>query len=842
MHDSLHINRDLPLNAAELPAGDFCIDQPVHSLEPREDRLFVRQFLTTMTFWSSVLTLALLCGGYAFIPPPLCYWVPPGVILVITFWCFQLARHAITLWTALPVDLSTSRSLRKRLTNSAGLLCLCPLASVAFLFPLNRPEVSGLILCCWILVVAVCWLRRPLLTIRAYLTAIGSFLTYNRVGSNSPGLLPSPAGRCKTRQASLAATLLVSSTFVPALMQTGLTPSAELSRTVLSIPDSPAEDTQLTDNHHHVAEIVPAAVVTVVLLALSGPMLTLTAGFLLTAPVLAAALHIRLQSGEDDATWWSRTCERMRASTYEVVTSAILLGWHTFDGSPVMVLLKAFSEHGLWTGPTGSGKTTHMFQTGCQLVLAEPSTMVLINMKGKELTMLAALFQLAEEARQRHGMEIPLFIYTNISGLPVNAFNPCDQSNREQLDLDQFIDTLLNAANLSYGRGYGAGHYSTANEYVLRRAVDCMPQFRSFRDLHQASMLDRPSRGLASTRQLREHGADVLAVLEKLSAIEAFNVTPDGSYTVQQTSSRIDFSRTENLFTRPEIHYFHFGVDYGPELAALQANMVLHTLFGAGATEQHRRKVHVWCAIDEIQELLQRQLGRFYRLARSSGVGLLATTQSEANLKDGGLDLRDVVLDNSCIHFRAGIHNDEEQLRVVRTSGEVLDHKVSRSISVGNDGRTSHSISLQEDRDARLNQNIVKGASARDKHAILSVKRNVGLACYDGQPVVIQTRYDITKDQFEERESFAWPEAGSEHVIQRSGLTAAPAAPSPPVPDTLIPGTDSERVTGPDTPQAESDPTPPTDLTNIFEQLAAEQKKKRNRQKRRGRGKRKDNK
>ncbi len=833
MHKSYHINRDLPLNAVALPAEPVCVDQPVRVLDPAADRQRVVKFSVALLFWCAALSLMLVLLGHILLPLAVAVWLPPLVVLTLGGWCFLLARHGITLWTGLPVDLATSRRLRDSLTVGSLLGCGLPCGSALVLCWLENPKLAAAALGVWGIAACWSWLSHPVLTVCAYGTALHSYLTYNRQSTRSPGLLLSPAGPCEVRQVQLAVTLLITATLVPALNRIAIGDPVQLVwesvmgqgpfdvREGLPLPEQPSWE----EIRQELRARLPSQLIQAALVALSGPLLVLGVGFLSTAPVLTAAYRARLAAGDDDPTWWSRTRERMRASRNQHVLDAVLWGWHIFDDSPAMVPQQACTEHVLLTGPTGSGKTTVLMQLLRQLLVIEPSSLLLFNMKGKELTLLATLQTIQREAEARFGITIPLKIYSNISGWGVHACNPCDQTNRDRLDLDQFVDNLLTASGLSYGRGYGQGHFSTANEYVLRRATDTQPDFRSFRQLHQALAREPLARGASSTKQLREHGADALAVLEKLAAIEGLNVTDDGSDTAEQLAGRIDFSAEQNLLTRPEIHYFHFSVDHGAELAALQANLILHTFFGAASSEQQRRQVPVWCAIDEMQELLQRQLGKFYRLARSAGAGLIGATQSEANLRDGNLDLRDVVLDNSCIHVRTGIHNDDEQLRVVRTSGEVLDDSGSYSQSTSGSGRTGVSAGWQEHRDPRLNQNLVKAASAAPQLAILEVKRNLGYAAYDGQKIVIRTRFDITAAEFEERERCTWPPLGPEQVTQRSGLTmpapsvpTLPAAPpSPPDFDEPPPASSSE---------AQQPDQQPQTMTTIFDQLREEQQRR----------------
>jgi hypothetical protein len=205
------------------------------------------------------------------------------------------------------------------------------------------------------------------------------------------------------------------------------------------------------------------------------------------------------------------------------------------------------------------------------------------------------------------------------------------------------------------------------------------------------------------------------------------------------------------------------------------------------------------------------------QLARSMGVGVLIANQSMQDLRKGNIDLIPAIEANCRLRQWFSVSSGDDQERLIRSSGTTVDTSMGRSTSFGVDGtQGSTSYSESEKVVTRLTINDILLTNDHPFRSILRVSRGAGYAQFGGMPVIIQSQYHITKEEYQRRKALPWPSAEGAFLPSAHTLTAPTQANNF---STTQPGFSwSEEVIG----AAESPPLTPDgeqDLNSLFDNL-----------------------
>ncbi|MEO8272395.1 MAG: TraM recognition domain-containing protein, partial [Aureliella sp.] len=434
--------------------------------------------------------------------------------------------------------------------------------------------------------------------------------------------------------------------------------------------------------------------------------------------------------------------------------ASIYLGRVVADGSPVLVPKKIFREHAHGLGDSGSGKTSlFLCPVIEQLVRSGDCSVIVLDLKGDSLELLASLESAAEFARKRYGLRMPLRHFSNQADKATFAFNPLSQVFWTNVDLITRTDTLCGACGLSYGADYGEGYYSSANAAILHHALKTFPNIDNFVGL--ADCIGEVI-AVATKRELhpeiRKAGVHVQEVMKSLAACAALNVSQSS-----QHSSAVfrDSINMVEMFQEPQLSYFHLPSTLSPSAAGAIGRLASYMLL-ASAT-QTRRDIPVYLVIDEFQRMVASNLEYMLQLARSMGVGIILANQCMEDLKRRSSNLIPTVEANCRLRQSFAVSCGEDQERLIRSSGVTVDYLASSSESIGSDGQVSESYSEQEQVVNRLTMNDILLTTDHPFRSFLKVSRGEGYSQFGGMTVAIESAYHISPVEYQRRRKLQWP-------------------------------------------------------------------------------------
>jgi hypothetical protein len=433
---------------------------------------------------------------------------------------------------------------------------------------------------------------------------------------------------------------------------------------------------------------------------------------------------------------------------------SILLARVVADGSPVLTPRKIYFEHAHGLGDSGSGKTALFLMPIIeQLISFGDCSLIVVDLKADSHELLATLQVAAEQTRARHGIPLPLKYFSNQGSKATFALNPLTQPYWQQLNRFQQTDILCGATGLTYGTDYGAGYYSSANAAVLYHALKTYPNCASFVELADClgAVINSPRKSELHP-EIRKAGLHVREIVNRLAACETLNVTATSGHGAEVLNHTIDLGQ---VFQEPQLHYFHLSATLSPAGAPEIARLVSYLLLAAAT--QVERKHPVFLVIDEFQRMVANNLEYLLQLARSMGVGVILANQSMEDLKKGTANLIPAIEANCRLRQWFSVSSREDQDRLIATSGLTVDHLLASSRSVNSEGRTTVTNSASEHIVTRLTINDVSLASDHPKRSILRIGRGEGFAQFGGFPVIVESDYHISEEEYKRRKAITWP-------------------------------------------------------------------------------------
>lgn len=537
--------------------------------------------------------------------------------------------------------------------------------------------------------------------------------------------------------------------------------------------------------------------------------LAMVVSFNLPLLLEAAAQRDQARSaGNNTAT----TLADLRRSTDRTERESIYLGRVVEDGSPVLVPRAVFCEHAHVLGDSGSGKTNKFLcPVTEQLALVGDCSIVVVDLKSDTREILGTLLAVQEAVRRERGVNMPLKTFSNQAGMPTCAFNPTTQSYWSDFDLLTRTDILCAANGLTYGTDYGQGYYSSANAAVVYHALKTFPHVTSFKELAACigNVIDT-TRKRELHPDIRRAGVHVLEVMKRLAACESLNVTATTGHSPEVLQEAIDLTQ---VFQEPQLLYFHLSATLSPSGAPEIARLVTYMLLAAATQTQRRHPVFL--VIDEFQRMVASNLEYMLQLARSMGVGVILANQSMEDLKKSTTNLIPAIEANCRLRQWFSVSSSDDQQRLINSSGLTVDHVLGRSVSSSSDGRRTVSHSETEKVVSRFTINDVALTSDHPSRSFLRISRGKGYAQYGGLPVIIESDYHISEDEYRRRKSLPWP-AGPGTFVPARQCVAEPQV--KPAASASAPQWTEEVIGSPTAPLSQEEAQ---SIENMFQQLQA---------------------
>ena len=593
---------------------------------------------------------------------------------------------------------------------------------------------------------------------RVIADSLSSWLTYE--ASPVPGLYQGLFGSPVRRQGlTLLAIVLIAIALtrwtqspLPTVLESGKTRNAVITRQL------DLRDAGFFERMRYKGLGVVLTLVVSVALPIAIPLVLVVSA---TFPVAIEAAARRESAKSHNAV--SSVLDDIALSTDLTERNSVYLGRVVADGSPVLVPHKIFREHAHGLGDSGSGKTS-LFLCPIieQLARSGECSLIVLDLKGDSLELLASLQSAAEYVRQHRGLPVPLKCFSNQADRATFAFNPMAQPFWTQFDLLTRTDILCAACGLSYGADYGAGYYSSANAAILHHALKTFPEVANFSELADAIgevIVSAKKRELHP--EIRKAGVHVHEVIKRLAACGPLNVT---AATEQDPAIASEAINLVQLFEQPHLLYFHLPATLSPSAAPEIARLANYMLLAAAA--QTERKIPVYLVIDEFQRMVASNLEYMLQLARSMGVGVILANQSLEDLKKSTTNLIPTVEANCRLRQWFAVSCSEDQERLMRGSGVTVDYLASRTETTGSDGQSSESDSFREQVVNRFTMNDVLLTTDHQFRSFLRISRGAGYAQYGGMPVIIESEYHISPTEYQRRRMLPWP-AGEGTFIPR---------------------------------------------------------------------------
>lgn len=673
-----------------------------------------------------------------------------------------LGSHWATIATAFPVSRDAMRQCRSRCRWQL-LLMACIVGALLFAVLSRMAGPWPVVLAA--LPVAVLLMPTPHgLTTSRWSVAFEAILSWWNYETRSlPGLVQSPIPSARHRSWILVvACILTTAAFHHFVASRRIEAASQsVSRPILAQKPSP-----------HFGYVALAILVNV---GAAGAIPVVTALTIITAAAAPALLDA---AAERDSAHRrpGNTHSDLRSSPDRIERRSILHGHVVFDGSPVLIPREVHQEHCHALGDSGSGKTA-LFLCPLieQLVGFGDCSVVVLDLKGDSLELLGSLQAAGEAVGQRTGRPLPLKFFSNQRNRTTFAFNPMAQPFWRDFDLLTQTDILCAASGLTYGTDYGSGWYSSANAAVFFHTLKTFPNVKTFAELADCigTVLT-----VAKKRELhpevRRAGVHVHEVVKRFAACEALNVSNTTGHAAAAVEQAIDLTQ---LFREPQLLHCHLPATLTPSQAPEIARLFTYMLLAAAT--QTERLCPVFLVIDEFQRMVANNLEYMLQLARSMGVGVILANQSMQDLRKGNVDLIPAIEANCRLRQWFSVSSDDDQQRLIRSSGLTVETMTSHSRSVNSDGKSTTGVTQSEHIAPRLTINDVLLANDHPFRSILRVSRGAGYTQFGGMPVIIESQFHISPEEYDRRKRLPWPSAEGAiqpQVISRTGEEAALSA------------------------------------------------------------------
>lgn len=655
----------------------------------------------------------------------------------------EVVRHFTFVATVSPMSVDAA-------WNTREAVCWHTLASSLLLVPIALSVLIPQYFAVLLLISAIGWAamamaycQSPEEYIRGFRSAIKTWCSYNRDDQPLPGILVSPSGDCRKRLTMLVIAVLL---IVFAFFR--VTSSLQVSEASVSFSH--------VLNSSSLFELVFTLGLLVLLCAVFAllPVLLMFLAILIIGTPVFGRLAIPKPSFVP-ASEWKEITDRIRSSENTTEQESLYLGRVSYDQSPMLVPSEVFREHAHFLGDSGSGKTARGLSPFIEQVIAGGNASVMVlDLKGDSPELFQSLKHGAKTAKALKRIDVPIRYFTLRDDLATYGFNPFKLPCWSRLNELQKTDILCGALGLIYGSDYGEGYFSSANASVLYATISHFPDINNFEQL-----LDKLTYVSSSPKRhglddnSKEAGNQVRMSVTRLAAIDALNIT-DGCTPNQAVADNcIDPTR---LFQNPEAHYFSLSATLGPGSSPEIGRLASYMLLTAATLTE--REVPVYLVIDEFQRMATRNLDYLLQLARSMGVAVILANQSMQDLSRYGLVS---TLETNCRYRQwFAISGCEDQERLSKASGETVDtlDSVTVSRSVSDQGTsTTTSLSSREFLAPRLTQNDIKLVSDNDRKSVVLINRGAGYAQYGGMPVIIESDFHISAEEYEKRKSAPWP-------------------------------------------------------------------------------------
>ena len=485
---------------------------------------------------------------------------------------------------------------------------------------------------------------------------------------------------------------------------------------------------------------------------------------------------------------WNAIVDRLTYSSNEKERDHLYLGRNCWSDAPVLIPHQLLQSHAHILGDSGSGKTSlGLVPLITQLIRKREASVVVFDLKGSPKD--RALFEsVRRECEEPHdgGKRVPFKFFNTRHGWPTHLFNPLLKSPTVPLSDYQRAEIFCQAMGLIHGRGYGEGWFSDANAALGYAVLKAFPDVQTFRELGEElrKILNKEStsKEIANIpEQVRKAANHLWAVLDRLGDLDVINWVPERE-DQELVENSINFETIFDAENNPaQVLYFEFPGAIAGESSSEIARMAFYRLLERSEVPYKTRQVYA--VIDEFQQVAAFNFTRILELARSAGIGLILSNQTMGALKRKDPGLASAVEANTQFKQVFAVGGYEEAEHWCKASGIYLDREYTESYHYDGMGVVDGgSVTVKEKQIPRFSYNDLKKMSAKMRRNLILVGRDMGFAQYNGMPLMIETDYHISKDEYDDLKEAEVAEAAP-GTVRVGEFKARSAVPAPPVPE-----------------------------------------------------------
>lgn len=489
--------------------------------------------------------------------------------------------------------------------------------------------------------------------------------------------------------------------------------------------------------------------------------------------------------------------DRLKRSKKGVLKDHLFLGTSTWTGEPILLPDSIMSEHLWYTGGSGSGKSaSQLAPLAAQVIEKGDRSLVFIDQKGD----LPSFWNCCDLA---HANGLPFKYFSIVPGHESFIFNPLRQEFLSRLTALQKTELFTQSAGIDFGEGHGPSFFMGKTElaylsYISHYKEPPLDNYATFYKLFN----DKSSFAAIGHASDWDDASQLRPLFARLGSMSAANATPSNCPKAKALQAAMDVLEP---LRAPTVYYFNLPASMGRNAARFVARSVLQNLFAAAGLRNEKESTPVVVICDEFQESVGLSVGLLLEQGRSRGLTFVLAHQSIEQLKRNATDLLPTLQSCTSTHVILEATDEASVKYVQMRSGEAVYGLTSWSQpapcdespkglfaellapwkAVSSDGLSPALMNVREELRPRVDANLVTRISADPTAAFVAIKKNKGLANFDGFMVPMRSYFHISPKLFTARNAEPWPTWDRpETVIVEMTNPLAPTLPKSPAPAT----------------------------------------------------------
>ncbi len=478
--------------------------------------------------------------------------------------------------------------------------------------------------------------------------------------------------------------------------------------------------------------------------------------------------------------------ELLRASPNELERRHVFLGWirGTMRGIPALIDIALLKMHVHVLGPTGFAKTFKVLvPICCQLLRRGIFTVIYLDLKGAMLGLGNAVFFILYTAAWAAGIPVYSFSLNELEAGRI--IKMLSDPAFLRLPWHRQARILAESLGVEHGEDFSKGYYGGVGGKLLRNLLKVFAvQKRTLSFARLCAFLgDKSARkAVGMSRRDFDNASNAPNLLEAVSTDARLNTTGEEPINPELFQNAIEIDK---VIREPGLFYLKLGAGVDAQQARLIARFLIYLIFQALQNWRGPKVDHIFVAIDECQEMLQRSMLTLIAQSRSFGLSFLLGHQNVSDLKRDGPDFTDAVVNNCAVRITLGARDKEGRERLIKTSGlkTVTLRGTSVTVTRTPDGESrSEGSQTHEVQVPRIDDDLLNEVNGDPELAIVEASPRSGFTDFVG-PTLVEIPFSEAPDYFAALNRLPWPPPdGVETVLPGDIPDGPPPPPAQPAP------------------------------------------------------------